>query len=66
MSKAIIISLIAAFALACGPQVDDEERPPGDHHLGVHDPLERQRINIGLERRGRIEPRIAGVVATAG
>jgi len=30
MSKAIIIAPIAAFALACGPRVDEEEDPPGE------------------------------------
>ena len=30
MSKAIVGSIIAAFASACGPHEDDEEPPPGE------------------------------------
>lgn len=39
MRKTVIGSIIAAFASACGPQVDDEEHPPGD--LVYEEPLER-------------------------
>jgi hypothetical protein len=39
MSKAIVASIITAFASACGPRVDDEERPPGE--LVYEDSFER-------------------------
>ena len=39
MSKAIIVLIIAAFTSACGPRVDDEERPPGE--LVYEDSFER-------------------------
>jgi len=39
MSKAIIIAPIAAFALACGPRVDEEEHTPGE--LVYEDSYER-------------------------
>ena len=37
MSKAIIVSIIAAFASACGPRVNDEERLPGEPELVYED-----------------------------
>jgi hypothetical protein len=39
MSKTIIVLTIAAFASACGPHVDDQDRPPGD--LEYEDSMER-------------------------
>jgi hypothetical protein len=46
MGKVIIGSIITAFASACGPHVNDEERPPGE--LVYEEPLERL---YRLERR---------------
>lgn len=39
MSKPIIMSIIAAFALSCGPQAADEQLPPGE--LVYEERLER-------------------------
>jgi hypothetical protein len=39
MSRAIVGSIIATFASACGPRVDDEDRPPGE--LVYEDSFER-------------------------
>jgi hypothetical protein len=48
MRKAILIAIIATFSSACGPQVDDEERPPGELELEYED--SRGRL-YRLERR---------------
>ncbi len=56
MGKAIIVSIFAMLAVACGPEVGDEDAPPGtlvyeDSHVGLYR-LDRRIDIVIVEEQG--------------